>query len=40
MKNNLYNGDYERWKELDFQFKARLQQYNNRMINNKLYYIK
>lgn len=37
LRNNIYKGNDE-WKELDNQFKLRLQQYNNRMINNKLYY--
>ena len=31
------NDDYENWARLDKEFKIRLQQYNNRMINNKLY---
>lgn len=38
LTKNLYQeGDYETWSELDGKFKMRLQQYNNRMINNKLY---
>ena len=38
LTHNLYeNADYETWKELDNKFKMRLQQYTNRMINNKLY---
>lgn len=38
LTDNLYiKGEDERWNELDNQFKIRLQQYNNRMINNKLY---
>lgn len=37
LKNNIYNDDYENWAKLDKEFKIRLQQYNNRMINNKLY---
>ena len=37
LKNNIYNDDYENWARLDKEFKIRLQQYNNRMINNKLY---
>lgn len=38
LKNNIYKNNPEEWKELNEQFKLRLQQYNNRMINNKLYY--
>ena len=38
MQNNLYKSNYDDYKHLDIQFKARLQQYNNRMINNKLYH--
>lgn len=37
IKNNLYQGNKEQWNEIDKEFKLRLQQYNNRMINNKLY---
>lgn len=38
LEHNLYQeGDVEPWTELDGKFKMRLQQYNNRMINNKLY---
>lgn len=40
LKNNIYQNNLEEWKELDIQFKSRLQQYNNRMIDNKLYYTK
>ena len=40
LKNNIYHNDTENWKDLDQQFKSRLQQYNNKMINNKLYYTK
>lgn len=40
LKNNLLQNNPEEWAELDIQFKSRLQQYNNRMINNKLYYTK
>lgn len=40
LKNNIYNENPNDWSELDLQFKTRLQQYNNRMINNKLYYTK
>ena len=38
LNHNLVN-EYEgaRWESLDRSFKMRLQQYNNRMINNKLY---
>ena len=38
LKNNIYKGDNNKWHELDKELKLRLQQYNNRMINNKLYY--
>lgn len=37
---NLYKGNPEEWKTIDTKFKAILQQYNNRMINNQLYYVK
>ena len=37
---NLHEDNAEEWKTIDTKFKAILQQYNNRMINNKLYYIK
>ena len=38
LTQNLYKeGDNETWIELDSKFKMRLQQYTNRMINNKLY---
>ena len=38
LTQNLYKeGDNETWIELDNKFKMRLQQYTNRMINNKLY---
>lgn len=40
LKNNIYNENPNDWSDLDLQFKTRLQQYNNRMINNKLYYTK
>ncbi len=36
--NNLYKaGEEERWNGLNNKFRMLLQQYNNRMINNKLY---
>ena len=38
LRNNIYNNNSAEWNELNEQFKLRLQQYNNRMINNKLYY--
>ena len=38
LNKNIYNHGSEEWNELDRLFKLRLQQYNNRMINNKLYY--
>lgn len=38
LKNNIYKSENKKWDNLDKQFKSRLQQYNNRMINNKLYY--
>ena len=38
LSNNLYNeNEKEIWDELNDKFRMRLQQYNNRMINNKLY---
>lgn len=38
LSNNLYNeSEKEIWAELNDKFRMRLQQYNNRMINNKLY---
>ena len=38
LTENLYTkGNDEAWSDLDSQFKMRLQQYTNRMINNKLY---
>lgn len=38
LTNNLYKqGDDARWNDLDSKFKMHLQQYTNRMINNKLY---
>lgn len=38
LTKNLYNaGKAEDWNELNNKFRMRLQQYNNRMINNKLY---
>ena len=38
LTDNLYKeGDYERWNVLNSKFRMRLQQYTNRMINNKLY---
>lgn len=38
LRNNIYNNNSAEWNELNEQLKLRLQQYNNRMINNKLYY--
>lgn len=38
LKNNIYKGNNNKWNKLDTEFKLRLQQYNNRMINNNLYY--
>lgn len=38
LKNNIYKENDNKWNYLDQEFKSRLQQYNNRMINNKLYY--
>lgn len=40
LKNNLYKNNPNDWENLDNEFKLRLQQYNNRMINNKLYHTK
>ena len=38
LNDNLYNkGEDEPWNELNNKFRMLLQQYNNRMINNKLY---
>lgn len=38
LNENLYKaGEEESWDELDNKFRVLLQQYNNRMINNKLY---
>lgn len=38
LNKNLYKeGDDEQWNELNNKFRMLLQQYNNRMINNKLY---
>ena len=38
LNENLYKvGEEESWDELDNKFRMLLQQYNNRMINNKLY---
>lgn len=38
LSNNLYNeSEKEVWNELNNKFRMRLQQYTNRMINNKLY---
>lgn len=37
LQRNIYEEDSMTWDHLDRQFKVRLQQYNNRMINNKLY---
>ena len=38
LNENLYKvGDEEQWNELNNKFRMLLQQYNNRMINNKLY---
>ena len=34
---NIYKNNDDSWNELETEFKLRLQQYNNRMINNKLY---
>lgn len=36
-KNLYHQGDDEQWNELNNKFRMLLQQYNNRMINNKLY---
>lgn len=36
-KNLYHEGNNETWDELNNKFRMRLQQYNNRMINNKLY---
>ncbi len=40
LKNNLLKDNTEEYKNIDKEFKLRLQQYNNRMINNDLYYTK
>ena len=38
LTKNLYQeGDEETWIDLNSKFRMRLQQYTNRMINNKLY---
>ena len=37
LTNDIYNEGDDTWNELDNKFKMRLQQYTNRMINNKLY---
>ncbi|MGN0032944.1 MAG: LTA synthase family protein [Candidatus Limimorpha sp.] len=37
LKNNIVKGSDIKWKETENEFRLRLQQYNNRMINNKLY---
>ena len=37
LTNDIYNEGDDTWNELDSKFKMRLQQYTNRMINNKLY---
>ena len=38
LTENLYiKGDDECWNGINNEFKMRLQQYNNRMITNKLY---
>lgn len=38
LENNLYiEGEDERWRDIDRDFKLHLQQYNNRMINNTLH---
>ena len=38
LKNNLYKeGENETWESINSKFRMHLQQYNNRMINNKLY---
>ena len=38
LSKNIYKNNADDWRTLDTEFKARLQQYNNRMINNQLYY--
>lgn len=38
LMNNIYKNDDEKWKNLHESLIMRLQQYNNRMINNKLHY--
>lgn len=40
LKNNIYHDNPQDYEKLDNKFKSRLQQYNNRMISNNLYYIK
>lgn len=40
LKNNIYKEYTGKWDTLNQEFKQRLQQYNNRMINNRLYYTK
>ena len=37
LTKNLYQGNDGDWAELNNKFRMRLQQYTNRMINNKLY---
>lgn len=38
LNNNLYTkGNEEQWSGINNKFRMRMQQYNNRMINNKLY---
>ena len=37
LTENLYQGNDGDWAELNNKFRMRLQQYTNRMINNKLY---
>ena len=37
LTNDIYRAGDSTWNELDSKFKMRLQQYTNRMINNKLY---
>lgn len=37
LSNNIYYKDDTLWSQIDEDFKLRLQQYNNRMINNKLH---
>ena len=37
LTDNLYHEGDDAWDELNGKFRMRLQQYTNRMINNKLY---